>query len=85
MTIDLVNVLDIKCPFRMLKMAFQSIKISKLSGEAGPHPLAAHAPLALASFINDWKTSRLILHTQKVGQSAIFMAKFLSLATQNAL
>ena len=25
------------------------------------------------------------LHTQKVGHSAIFMAKFLSLATQNAL
>ena len=25
------------------------------------------------------------LHTQKVGQSAIFMAEFLSLATQNAL
>ena len=53
MTIDLVNVLDIKRPFRMLEMAFQSIKISKLSGEAGPHPLAAHAPLALASFIDD--------------------------------
>ena len=54
----IVNVLDSKCPFRMLEMAFQSIKISKLSGEAGPHPLAAHAPLALASFIDDWKTSR---------------------------
>ena len=49
----IVNVLDSKCPFRMLEMAFQSIKISKLSGEAGPHPLAAHAPLALASFIDD--------------------------------
>jgi len=38
MTIDLVNVLDSKCPLRMLEMAFQSIKISKLSGEAGHHP-----------------------------------------------
>lgn len=53
--IFLVNVLDGKCPFRMLEIASQSIKISELSGEAGPHPLAAHAPLALASFIDDWK------------------------------
>ena len=53
MTIDLVNVRDSKCPFRMLEMAFQSIKISKLSGGAGPHPLAGHAPLALAAFIDD--------------------------------
>ena len=43
MTIDLVNVLDSKCLLRMLEMAFQSIKISKLSRGAGPHPLAAHA------------------------------------------
>ena len=51
MTIDLVIVLDIKCPFRMLEMTFQSIKISKLSGQAGPHPLAAHAPLRHLSMI----------------------------------
>ena len=39
MTIDLVNVLDSKCPLRMLEMAFQSIKISKLSGRAARRPL----------------------------------------------
>ena len=42
MTIELVNVLDSKCPLRMLEMAFQSIKISKLSGEQALAPIAAH-------------------------------------------
>ena len=83
MTIESVNVLDSKCPLRMLEMAFQSIKISKLSGGASPRP---HSSSYLwlshhSSMIEKYSD----LHTQKVGQSAIFMAKFLSLAAQNAL
>ena len=35
-TIDLANILDKNCPLRTLEMAFQSIKILKLSG--GPCP-----------------------------------------------
>ena len=82
MTIESVNVLDSKCPLRMLEMAFQSIKISKLSGGASPRP---HSSSYLwlshhSSMIEKYSD----LHTQKVGQSAIFMAKFLSLAAQNA-
>ena len=58
MTIDLVNVLDSKCLLRMLEMAFQSIKISKLSRGAGPHPLAAHA--FGSSVIHRWLKNILI-------------------------
>ena len=83
MTIDLVNVLDSKCLLRMLEMAFQSIKISKLSRGAGPHPLAAHA--FGSHVIHRWLKNIPILHTQKVEQSAITMAKILSLAAENAL
>ena len=37
MTIDLVNILDRFLLLKTLVMAFQSIKISKLSGRAWPH------------------------------------------------
>ena len=82
MTIDLVNVLDSKCSLRMLERGFQSMKISKLSGGAGPRP---HSSSCLRLSRHSSMTEKYSnLHTQKVGQSAIFMAKFLSLATQNA-
>ena len=38
MTIDLENILVRICSLRKLEMAFQSIKISKLTGEACPKP-----------------------------------------------
>ena len=79
MTIDLVNVLDSKCPLRMLEMAFQSIKISKLSGGAGPRP---HSSSCLWLSCHSSMTEKYSdLHPQKV---AIFMSKFLSLSAQNA-
>ena len=83
MTIDLVNVLDSKCPLRVLEMVFQGIKISKLSGGAGPRPhSSSHLRLLCHSSMIEKYSD---LHTQKVGQSAIFMAKILSLAVENAL
>ena len=38
MTIDLENILVRICPLRKLEMAFQSIKISKFTGEGCPKP-----------------------------------------------
>ena len=35
---NLANTLDRNCPLRTLEMAFQSIKISKLSGDPPPPP-----------------------------------------------
>ena len=55
MTIDLENILVRICPLRKLEMAFQSIKISKFSGEVCPNPPKWLASSALIWFVGDKK------------------------------
>jgi len=75
MTIDLANTLDKSCPLRTLEMAFQRMKISKLSEEKCPQTPLATRPFGgrvIPRLLKDIS----ILHTQKVGSLSFVLTFF---------